>query len=644
MQASLFSSDILVKPPTTGWLPPPSFPELSGAGKISIDLETCDPHLKELGPGCSRGEGFIAGVSVGTDDGWRGYFPIRHEIGGNFDPAVVTRWLRAQLSRDHQPKVFANCLYDLEWLASVGVEVAGEIHDVQLAEPLLDENLFTYSLDSLGERYLGEGKTDYALYQWLAQVFGGPATRTAQAGRIWRAPATLVGPYAEGDVDLPLRILERQARLLREQGLWDLYRMECGLIPMLLRMRRHGVRVDVAGAERVNNMLKERIRRDEKLLRELVGYPVNFNAAESFAKFFDREGVPYPRTPKTNKPSITMPWLEACPHSAAKLILALRKWDKFRSTFMEGYILNKHINGRIHGQFHLLKADDSGTISGRMSSSLPNLQNIPARDKELGPMVRALFLPDEGDDWFSADYSQIEYRMMAHYGAGQSAERMRKTYCEDLHADFHQLTADMAGISRKQAKGLGFGISYGGGIGMVAEQLGIEEEAARRILDNFNKEVPFISELSEQCCKVAERRGWLRTVLGRRARFPLWESRDWATSKKDGPMPYDTACTLYSERGIRRARCYTALNRLSQGSAADVYKAGQYKAWQAGVFEVLKPLSHVHDENNSSKPRTVEAQEAADELKHCMETAVELLIPLLVEYGIGPNWAEAKGV
>jgi DNA polymerase I-like protein with 3'-5' exonuclease and polymerase domains len=378
LEQSLFRMDEL-HPVKTVWTPPANFPNLLGAKQICIDLETCDPGLKEKGPGTRR-ESFIAGIAIGTDDGFRGYFPIAHELGGNMDKGIVYRWLKEELGRTSQDKIGANLLYDLEFLACAGIQVKGKCYDIQYAAPLLDENKRSYSLESIAQEQLGEGKVTTALHAWMKQAFG-----STEGCNYWRSPVGLVGPYAEGDVDLPLRILEKQKIQLAEQGLLDLFEMECSNMDMLLAMRLRGVRVDVDKAERIRKQLQLKVAEYQKQLNFLAGTQINVDAAASIAKVFDKLGIEYPRTAKTAAPSFVKGWLEGLTHiPEVQLILSIRKFQTIISTFLTGYILDMNVNGRLYGMFHPLRSDEGGTVSGRFSSSLPNLQNIPSRDIVIG--------------------------------------------------------------------------------------------------------------------------------------------------------------------------------------------------------------------------------------------------------------------
>lgn len=623
--------------PKTNWFPPGEFPNLSAAKRLSIDVESRDDDLMEKGPGYQRGA-YIVGLAVGTDDGYRAYFPMKHELGGNMDAGQVVRWANDELGRANQPKVGARMIYDLEALHYTGVKVAGKCYDIQLMAPLLNENRYQFNLELLSQEEFGEGKQDEELYKWLAKAYGGQAKRigkTGQARNIWRGPVSLVGPYAESDIDLPLRLFDVYKPRLEEEGLWDLFEMESDLIPMLLAMRLEGVRVDAEGAERLNDDLKKRLKNVEGLSG------LDIWAAESIAKVFRKAGEPFPLTPKTKEPSFTKDWLERHHWDVARKIAEARKWDKFRATFLEGYILNSHIGGRVYGQFHPLKSDEGGTVSGRFSSSCPNLQNIPKRDKELGPLVRSLFIPEDDEDWVKDDYSQVEFRILTHYAEGPEAEDARRRYWEDPSTDFHIMVAEMCDIARGPAKNINFGLVYCMGEEMMATNLGRPVEEIRPIFDQYHEKLPFVKALQEELTKLAERQGFVRTILGRRARFDLYEPRNWELSRQVTPKPYDEALAAWKR--IKRAGTYKALNRRIQGSAADVMKEAMRQIWKAGICNALKaPRLTVHDELDWSRPRTPEALEAHREAIHIMEHCVELRVPLKVDSGVGPNWGSIE--
>lgn len=616
------------------WAASTALPNLAAAQILSIDCETYDPNLLKKGPGAARKDGHIVGIAVGTDDGERWYFPMRHEVGGgNLDPEAILRWAADELGRANQPKVGANLLYDIEFLSAEGVSVAGPLWDVQITEPLLDENASGYSLDDLGWKYLKEGKSSNALYDWCARAYGGNADQRQRAN-IYRAPASLVGPYAEGDVDLPLRIFAEQSARLEAEGLSDLFDMESALLPMLLAMRLRGVKVDTERAKSLDADLFLRVAEMQK------SHGVEIWAAETIARVCDSLGIKYPRTAKTNAPSFTADWLENQKHPLLRAVMDARRWDKARGTFVKGYVLDSNVNGRVHAQFRSLKSDSGGTVSGRFSSSNPNLQNVPSRDEELGPLIRGLFLPEEGEDWVRLDWSQIEFRCLVHYGKGASAEQARKMYKEDPTTDFHQMVSDLTGVPRKPAKNINFGLVYGMGKEKLARSLGSTLEKAEPLFEQYHSAMPFVRDAYQATAKKAERNGYIQTLLGRRRRFNEFEPR--FLSGKKYPLPKEQALEKYG-KDIKRAYTHKALNSLLQGSAADIMKKAMVDIWKSGVCDVLgAALVTVHDELGWSVPRTDAGAEAILEVKHIMENCVKLNVPLIAEMEIGPDWGHLE--
>jgi len=639
------------------------FPDLSRAKEIVIDVETKDLNLLTKGPGAARSDGHIVGLAVGVE-GKQWYFPMRHECDDsykNIKPEVVLLWAQRELCRPNQPKIGANLIYDLEFLYKEGVEVAGPFYDIQYAEPLLDEHALTYSLDSLANKYLNESKVDDELYEHLWRKFKGPKGRK-QAGNIWRAPISLVEPYAKGDVDLPLRIFEKQKIVLESEGLVDLFKLECRLLPLLLEMRLNGVRVDVDKSTSLSKEFAKSINTAQLELNAIARRPLNFNAAADIAKTADELGIEYPRTKKTKAPSFTASWLENHDHELMRKIFEIRKLEKIRGTFTDSYILNNAVNGRIHCQFHPLKNDEYGTVSGRFSSSNPNLQNIPARDPILAPLIRGLFIPEEGEDWYKFDWSQIEYRLMAHYALGKGSDNVRARFNKNPLTDYHQLTAELIheqtglDIGRKATKNINFGLIYGMGKAALARGLGLSKQEAEELFNAYFDGAPFVKETTGQISRVAASRGYIRTILGRRARFPFWEDAKFRTDEEKKIVEAekgkdwfkytrDPAEARKKWRRVKRARTHKSANSLFQGSAADLMKLAMVQVWESGVCDVVgAPLLTVHDEMDFSIPRTKAGREAAKEIKHIMETCYELKVPLIADVEIGPDWGNVDEV
>lgn len=636
------------------------FPNLNGVKRLAVDVETCDPGLDAGAGPAVRSGGFIAGLAVGTTDNqW--YFPMRHERGKNLDPEHVIAWAKDNILTAREV-LGAGIIYDLDYLAQEGVawDAGARFIDVLVAEPLLDENRFDYSLGAVASQHNLEGKDEADLYRWCADTFGGAATRKAQAKNIWRAPGEIVAPYARSDVRLPFEIHQKQWPAIRRDELDRVWDIEMRLIPMLLAMRRRGVKVDLERADQLTLEMAQRIEQGLKKLEGWAGRRVSAKSPIDIGEMFDRYRIPYSMTPKSKKASITKGYLEELTRSdrpevqkIANLILDTRKWMTIRSTFLQGYVLGQSIDGRIHCEFHQMRRGDDGTRSGRFSSANPNLQNIPSRDEELAPLIRGLFVPEEGEDWYCDDWSQIEFRFLVHYGSGQSAEEARMRYKTDPDTDYHEwaqgVVKEKAGkdIGRKPTKNLNFGLIYGMGLKKTAASMGVSEAVAEDLRDTYFHTVPFIKDLFDDVAGAASARGYIRTILGRRRRFHMWEARKWKLAQKLG-MSVDKAEMLTKVReaggaGVRRAMTHKALNALLQGGAADAMKLAMVNIWESGVCDILgPPLLTVHDELDWSVPRTREAHEAHQEAVRMMATAVDLRVPLAVDVETGPNWGDVK--
>lgn len=645
IQATGRSKTIRVMPsiPDTGWLPPTYLPDLSSAKAIAIDVETYDPDLEDYGPGWARGKGHLVGVSIGVPGGGRWYYPLRHEVEPEFNWPIepVLAWLRDTLGNPKQPKIGANLTYDLGWLRQEGVIVKGELFDVQFAEALLDERAHV-ALEILATKYLGEGKESSLLYRWCSDYYGG-AISGKQRANIYRAPARLVGPYAESDADLPLRLAEVLYPLIWREGLYDLFRMECDLIYLTLDMRFEGVSVDVVAAEKLRDTLKTKEDLEQQKLDKLVGFHVEINTSASLAKAFDEAGLPYPRTDKGN-PSFTKGFLKEINHPISNSINEIRKLAKLRGTFVESYVLDSHVNGKVYGQFHLLRGDEGGTRSGRFSSSTPNLQNLPSRDDELAPLVRGAFIPDYGhESWRKYDYSQVEYRFLAHFAVGKMSGEVRDIFNNNPHTDYHVMTQDLVTrqtgqeLSRKAIKNINFGLIYGMGVDALSAGLGLKSSEGKKLFAAYHEGAPFAKATMEEAIQEALTTGIIRTILGRKSRFDLWEPDNWG--RDTIPLPYDQAILKYGN--IRRAQTHKALNRKLQGSAADLMKKAMWICWKDGIFdETGTPRLTVHDELDFSDPGGKD--EAFREMKRVLETAIPLKIPIIADCDIGPDWGHVK--
>ena len=610
--------------PQTEWIPPTDFPDLGKYDEIAIDLETKDPNLnKRMGSGSVVGVGDVVGISLATHD-WCAYYPIAHEGGGNMDRKMVLKWLQDQLNTP-ATKIFHNAMYDVCWLRSLGIKINGQIVDTMIAASLINENRFRYDLNGISRDYLGKGKDETALYE-AAKSWG-----VDPKAEMYKLPAMYVGSYAERDAQLTLELWQEFKKEIMHQDIEDIFNMETKLFPVLVDMRFLGVRVDQDRAA----VEKERMVEEEKRLLGGIyaetGQDVQIWAARSIAKVFDKLGLPYDRTEKTGAPSFTKNFLANHPHTLVKAIAKAREINKAHTTFIDT-ILKYSANGRIHAEINQLRSEGGGTVTGRFSMNNPNLQQIPARNKDLGPRIRSLFIPEQGCKWGCFDYSQQEPRLVVHYAALQgfySVEDVVDAY-KDGDADFHQIVSDMAEIPRTQAKTINLGLFYGMGKNKLQAELGINKLQAEELFKQYHSKVPFVKQLMDAVMDRAQRKGKVRTLLGRLCRFHLWEPNQFGIHK---PLPHDDALAEHGP-GIRRAYTYKALNRLIQGSAADMTKKAMIDLHAEGII----PHLQVHDELDIS----VQNKDEVKKIKEIMESTVSLEVPNKVDYEEGNNWGTIK--
>jgi DNA polymerase I-like protein with 3'-5' exonuclease and polymerase domains len=613
-------------PRISEWLPPASFPNLSEAKEIAIDLETCDPNMESLGPGWPRNDGYIVGYAIAVD-GWAGYFPVAHAGGGNLDKRIVERWVRDVLATPAD-KIMHNAAYDLGWLRATGYEVNGTIYDTMLAAPVLDENRFAYSLNSLGFDYLKEIKSEQGLKE-SASDFGVHPKK-----ELWKLPAMHVGDYAEQDATLTLKLWHHFKALMRNDEVESVFNLETEVLPVLVNITLKGINFNRAQCELKMAEMRKKETEILKYLKSQAGMQVDIWAAQSIAAAFDRLGIQYPKT-AAGAPSFTKSFLDTHEHPMSKMILEARELNKTHGTFLEPYLKHSAKDGRIHTHFNQMRNEEGGTVTGRLSASNPNLQQVPARHEIIGPMVRGLFLPEDGDIWAANDFSSQEPRLLVHYATLlglPGAEKMAQAYRDNPNTDFHQMVADMAGINRKAAKTIGLGLMYGMGKAKLATQLDLPLDEASELIAKFHQNVPFLKGTVDAVMKRIEHPasgGSIRTLLGRKCRFPLWEPTEWGVNKA---LPREQAVIEYGVR-IKRAGTYKGLNRLIQGSAADQTKAGMVALHKAG----FKLLLQVHDEVALSVRNIDEARAAAE----IMGKAVTLEVPSRVDVETGPSWGEA---
>ena len=619
--------DLLKKESKPEWSRP-SFPDVTGIKQVAVDLETYDPDIKILGGGWATNKGFVVGVAI-SFEGFDGYFPVRHERGGNFSESEVKKWLTKLFKQD--PIVIChNAVYDLGWLRRWGVECdVTKVYDTLIAAPLVDENRFSYSLNNLSKDYLGERKQGNILEDF-GKEHGFKAIENMHL-----VPVEYVGVYAEQDTRLTYKLWEVLRVEIQRQGLTDVFNLETDLLRLLLEMRWKGVCVDLDKAEKTKKFFKNEEDKIYKNIKKETGISIDASdiyTAASLQKVFDKLGEKYELTEKNKQAKISNLSMKESDNPLIQSISVAREYNKAHTTFIDS-ILKHQVEGRIHAEINQLKGEYGGTVSGRLSMNNPNLQQVPSRNEIIGPKIRSLFLPENKQKWVSLDYSQQEPRLLVHYAKKhdlEGAEPLIKFFHDG--EDFHQVTANMAQISRKEAKTIGLGLMYGMGIAKLADSLDISQDQAKSLKKKYNDNVSFLNNIIVRATRYTEQNGYINTLLGRKCRFDLWENKDFHDKRM---MSYENAKKTWAWNEMKRAGTYRALNRLIQGSAADQTKKAMVDLWNN---HGIVPMIQIHDELNISIANETQVKE----IKDTMESAVELHVPVKCEAKIGINWGEIK--
>ena len=620
----------MIQPPLfkakSEWCAPTDFPDLSKYDEIAIDLETKDPDLTKKGSCSTRGGGDVVGIAVAVKD-WCGYYPIAHEGGGNLDRKKVLKWFTDVLKTPAM-KIFHNAMYDVLWIKRLGLTIHGTIVDTMVVTALVNENRFRFDLNSVAKEYTGMGKNESSL-QEAAKEWG-----IDPKAEMYKLPSLFVGEYAERDAEVTLALWKELEKEINSQNLHSILELETGVFPCLLEMKWRGVKINEDHVVVLEKKFKHIYDKCLESVKKQTGIFPEIWAARSIAKVCEQIGVKdYERTAKTQAPSFTKNWLSNHTHRVLKNIATARTADKLRSTFIDT-IKNYVVNGKIHADINQLKGDQGGTLTGRLSYARPNLQQLPNYN-DYGTGIRSLFLPNSKEErWGCFDYSQQEPRLVVHYAlrtAGITGinEIAQEYKAKNSTADFHNLVAKLAKIDRREAKTINLGLFYGMGQAKLQSQLGINSEVeAKALINNYHHKVPFVKQLMNSVMNRAQSSGQIRTIGGRLCRFNKWEPRDWNRREL-----YDTWEEALRENGsgnVRRAFTYKALNRLIQGSAADMTKTAMISLFKENII----PLIQIHDELNIS----IESPEQADKVIKIMEEAIPLEIPNKVDYENGENW------
>jgi DNA polymerase I-like protein with 3'-5' exonuclease and polymerase domains len=577
-------------------------------------------------------------------------------------------------------------MYDVCWIRAVtGKKMKGRIVDTMIAGSVIDENRFKYSLDSLSKDYKIGSKYQYDLQQktleWSKGTIKDPMTN------MHKLPASIVKDYAKQDVDLTFklwkmfnkkfdeilytkykedkngkRIKDKNGKdiIIEEKTSRNIFELETKLFPCLVDMKFKGVKIDVEKAKAFGKRLEKTKNNIINYIARKTNIRVEIWAASSIKALLDHESIDdYTKTPKSGMPQLPKNYLSTHKNKYLRLIAKARELDKAKNTFVDGLLGFVH-NGRIHADINQIRGEHGGTVTGRFSMSNPNLQQIPSKGY-IGKKMRELFIPETGSDWYSFDYSQQEPRIVVHYAIklGMDGTDDLKEEFDKEDADFHQIVADMANIPRKQAKTINLGLFYGMGRIKLQKELNLDSKQAQTLFNTYHSKVPFVKQLSKDLSDFASEEGLLFTVADRFCRFDKWETRDkeWNpetnrftevklhAKKEDAIDAYkleqmekydkyiDPTCEHF-EKHYTRAFTYKALNRLIQGSAADMTKKAMVLLYEKGIV----PHIQIHDELCVS----IKDQETRTMVQNIMEQAIELEINNKVDCESGPNWGNIK--
>lgn len=651
---------VLPTTPDTGWRPPVDHPDLSQAIALGFDFEVKELDF-EHGPGWSRGKSSIVGGSLYAlfRDGSSHceYRPIRHEVDPqyNLDCQNTINYWRDTLQTEHIPKFGANLQYDIGNAAEERIWVQGQLNDQSYAEALLDDTAFV-SLEATSQKYLGVGKESDLLYKWCAEAYGGKPT-SKQRENIYRTSPLLVGPYGEADAAYPVLVMMKQWPLLRAADMLPVFRLENDLIPLMVKMRMQGVRINVDKAVEMYSRIKPFLKKLYKELIEISGVQVECTTGNDIKKVFTSLNIKTPRTEASEthpdgQMSVTAEWLKRLDHPVARVILDIRKLEIIHNTFLKSYLIDSNVNGILHGEYHQLKGEDGGAKTARFSSSNPNLTNIPSRvekESEFGKIskeVRECFIPFEGhSNWLKGDYSQLQYRALAHYAVGPGSDELRAKYNNDPDVDYHDLVQIMIRdiahreMDRRPVKNVNFSVVMGGGMNALKKYILESETVIKEILRVYHLSATYVKPTLAAISGSAQRLGYCQGLDGRRCSFSLWEPSERDYDNPDKALPYEWAVREYGYN-IQRAGTHAAVSYMLQMAEGAIIKASLRRAYQEGIFDIIGvPTMLVHDEANfSQKDQSKEQKEAYTYLNQIMETTMPLRVPVKFKMDTGVNW------
>ena len=495
-----------------------------------------------------------------------------------------------------------NLKFDLHQLIQAGIPWSlmkdKKFYCTMVAEACINEHKASYSLDNLGLEYFNLPKVD--IVTQVKDHLGVKRLAKAKAmGQLSKMPIEYIEKYCNRDVRITKLLYNKQKDLIQEQPIFDL---EMEVLPSLLEVERRGIHFDLEGLSKT----KKEFERELKQVQERV--IINTSSPIEMKDQFEKLGLDIPVNPETKRPTFAKGVLKNIDHPFAKDVLKLRSLRKL----VEGYLrtLSDHvINYKLYTNFHQAKSDEYGTISGRLSSSSPNMQQQGKRDKRAYKAVRSLFKAPKGYSWICFDWASFEFRVLSHYSQDLKLE---KAYNKDPDLDFHQVVADMAGIDRQAAKTINFGLAFGMGEFRLGKELGLNEEETIQLFETYHKKFPTIKNFLKIASAIGAKRGYVKTILGRKIRFP------------------------------NKKLCYKAGALIFQGSASDIMKKKIIEFNKDNYLQSqgCQLLLIVHDEFNFIVP-TKNKDKSMTRINEIMEDVPELNIPVRASGGFGNSWYEA---
>ena len=553
--------------------------------------------------------GYVVGVSSTPGDVH--YIPTNHTGGGNFPGAEAFEadLIRA-LDRRTNLRIFGhNITFDANMSYKRGVYLGRRLFCTMNTQALLDEHTVGFSLENVARIHGVTPKKSEVMYQHIARTFSVPATKNAME-HFHKLPGTdpMVVEYAEGDGITTFELAMKQIAEVEKQDLWQVVNMENELLWTLVRMEQRGIKVD---EERLAGLHKDVSAKVEEAYR---GFPDDFNpkSTPSVGKYLKDKGIEGGPVTANGNPSYAEAYLKTFPEG--RDILNLRKWKNLNSTFIQPLIENHLFKGRVHPQLNPNRSDQYGTISGRLSCSNPNLQQVPKRDKERAKLFRTVFVPDEGFTMFEDDWSQCEPRLFAHYSRDPE---LLAGYNADPPRDVHTIVSDMLGVDRQFGKTLNMGLFNGMGAPALSGHLDVSLNRAKELLDGWNSLFPSIGKFRNRAADVFSQRGYVRTLLGRKCRL-------------DNPR-----------------FAHKAVSRIIQGGNADImkYKLVELDKFYEYVGNTIQLLSTIHDaalgQFNDEVP-SFALETARDIMVDVNGPPFNLSLPFAVDRSFGATWSEAS--